>query len=85
MAIFSDKCGGQNLNQFIATMCLYAVSVLPVNSIDHIFMSGYSHMEMDSMHAVIERMAEAIEVRVPCEWEVVACLAREKTRRKTGN
>ena len=63
-------------------MCLYAVSVLPVNSIDHIFMvSGHSHTEVDSMRAAIERMAKAIEVRVPYEWEVVACLAREKTKK----
>ena len=33
------------------------------------------------MHAAIERMAKAIEVRVPYEWEVVACLAREKTKK----
>ena len=51
VVFFSDKCGGQNLNQ--STMCLYAVNVLSVDSIEHIFMaSGHSHMGVDSMHAV---------------------------------
>jgi len=76
---FSDKCGGQNLNQYISTMCLYCVSTLPIESIDHIFMvSGHSHMEVDSMHARIENTSRNMEVRVPYEWEVVANLAREK-------
>ena len=82
VVFFSDKCGGQNLNQFIATMYLYAVNVLPIDSIEHIFMvSVHSHMEVDSMHAAIERTGRDIEVRVPYEWEVVACLARAKTKK----
>ena len=43
--------------------------------------SGHSHMEVDNLHAAIERTGGDIEVRVPYEWEAVACLAREKTKK----
>ena len=75
---FSDKCGGEGLNQFTATMCLHVIQMFPIESIDHIFMvSGHSHMEVDSMHAAIERWVDQLEIHVPYEWEVVACLARK--------
>lgn len=50
---FSDTCGGQNKNQYVAAMFIYAVQVLPI--IDQKFLiSGHSQMECDSMHARIE-------------------------------
>ena len=57
LSSFSDTCGGQNRNQFVASCLLYAVRTLPnLQIIDQKFMeSGHSSMEVDSMHSTIER------------------------------
>lgn len=53
---YSNTCGGQNRNQFIAAALLYAVNKSQVQTIDIKFMeSGHSYLETDSMHATIER------------------------------
>ena len=75
-----DTCPGQNRNQFVAAMCLYAVRyLLHVLSIDHMFMvSGHSEMEVDSMHSMTERKSENLRVFSPTEWEIVVALASSK-------
>ena len=57
VVMFSDTCGGQNRNQYIAALLLYIVTNhRSIKSIDYIFMvQGHSHMEVDSMHSAIER------------------------------
>lgn len=53
--LYSDTCGGQNRNAAFSTMCLRAVSSLPLSTIDHKYMeSGHSQMECDSVHAAVE-------------------------------
>ena len=52
---FSDACGGQNRNQFIAAVLLYAVQVTTIEEIRlHFLESGHTHMECDSVHSAIE-------------------------------
>ena len=57
VVMFSDTCGEQNRNQYIAELLLYIAQSHPsIQSIDYIFMvQGHSHMEVDSMHSAIER------------------------------
>ena len=57
VVMFSDTCGGQNRNQYMAALLLHIVqSHSTIQSIDYIFMvQGHSHMEVDSMHSAIER------------------------------
>lgn len=57
VVMFSDTCGGQNRNQYMAALLLHiAQSHSSIESIDYIFMvQGHSHMEVDSMHSAIER------------------------------
>lgn len=53
---YSDNCCGQNKNKFIATMYLYAVHYLNINSITHKFLiRGHTQNEADSVHSLIER------------------------------
>lgn len=57
VASFSDTCGGQNRNKFVATAMLFAVNTKEhLQTVDLKFMeSGHSYLEADSMHATIER------------------------------
>ena len=56
---FQIVAGGQNRNQYIASMLLLLVSQQKNNIIviDHKFLiSGHTHMECDSVHATIEHV-----------------------------
>lgn len=76
--LFSDTCGGQNKNQFVAAMFIYAVQVLPIEVIDQKFLvSGHSQMECDSMHARIEIAAKNVPVYLPHEWVTIARNAKK--------
>lgn len=86
LTIFSDTCGGQNRNQFIAALLLWAV-----NAIDHIDIiekkfleSGHTQMEVDSMHASIENTSRNVSVTSVADWKNIFKLARKK-RVKTVN
>lgn len=75
---YADTCGGQNRNQHIAALLLYAV-----NNINHLktfdlkFMeSGHSHLEVDSMHATIERIRKHRKIYTPNEYALLIGLAR---------
>lgn len=78
VVMFSDTCGGQNRNQYIAALLLYmAHNHKTIKSIDYIFMvQGHSHMEVDSMHSAIERKSGGLQIYDPYGWTVVASIAR---------
>ena len=82
VASFSDTCGGQNRNKFVAAAMLFAV-----NNIDHLhtidlkFMeSGHSHLEADSMHATIDRAKRHKKIYSTREWCLLISTARLKPR-----
>ena len=79
VVMFSDTCGGQNRNQYIAELLLYIVrSHRSIQSIDYIFMvQGHSHMEVDSMHSAIEKKSGGLQIYDPYGWAVVASIARK--------
>lgn len=56
VSLFCDTCGGQNRNQQVAAVLMYAVKHLShLNRLELKFLeSGHSHMECDSMHSAIE-------------------------------
>ena len=60
----SDACGGQTQNKLMSALCLHTIKTFPnLEQIDHIFMvSGQSHMEVDSMHALIENKSNTLSV-----------------------
>lgn len=78
---FSDRCGGQNLNKYMFTMCMYAVQKIEhLKTIDLKFLTpGHSEMECDSMHSTIggefKRVGKAFW---PRDWKSIARGARKK-------
>lgn len=55
VTFYSDNCGGQNKNRFMAVMYLYVIRKYDIQSINHKFLIvGHTQNEGDSMHACIE-------------------------------
>lgn len=72
---YSDRCGGQNLNKNIVFMFSYMIETFVERgrslTILHKFMrTGHSHMEVDSIHAAIERTKKktSIDIETPRDW-----------------
>ena len=75
---YSDKCRGQNRNQFVAGAYLYSMAKFPnLQKINHKFLeSGHSQMECDSIHSTIETAKKKTSVFMPSQWNTVISLAR---------
>ncbi|XP_063365176.1 uncharacterized protein LOC134653713 [Cydia amplana] len=80
VSLFSDTCGGQNRNQNVAAILLWAV-----NEIDHLQVieqkfleSGHSYMEADSMHSSIESSKKNKDVFSMTDWKNIFKNARSK-------
>ena len=76
---YSDTCGGQNRNQFVAAALMYNIRKNnKIKCISQKFLeSGHSEMECDSIHATIEHAKKRTRVYVPSQWETVITLARK--------
>jgi len=78
ITLYSDTCGGQNRNQFMASGLLYALKQHPhlekVNQ--KLFEPGQSQMESDSIHSAVEHAKKKTQVFVPSQWATVVSLAR---------
>lgn len=86
VSLFSDTCGGQNRNQFVAAVLLWTV-----NKIDHLqkieqkfLESGHSYMEADSMHSSIESAKKNESVYSVTDWINIFKRARSKQVYKVG-
>lgn len=77
---FSDTCGGQNRNQFICAVMLYAIRTLPsLQTVDLKYMeSGHSYLDVDLMHSLIERATKHLKIYTTRDWEVAIAGARKK-------
>lgn len=72
VAFFSDSCGGQKQNRFIASLFRYAIWVLPLETIEIKFLEvGHTQMEVDSMHSIIERAKKNKMIFSPLEWPLI--------------
>uniref|UniRef100_A0A8D8QTS6 DUF7869 domain-containing protein n=1 Tax=Cacopsylla melanoneura TaxID=428564 RepID=A0A8D8QTS6_9HEMI len=71
--LFSDSCGGQNRNKNIVAMFLYVINILDnVAEINHTFFEpGHSLMEVDSVHAQIEKASKKIDLYDPSGWYAI--------------
>lgn len=81
---YSDRCGGQNLNQFIATMFMIVVQeVKNISVIDMKFLvPGHTQMECDSIHsAVTTELKRVGKVSWPEDIKQIARSARRKEDR----
>lgn len=86
---FSDNCGGQNKNKFIARFWMYIVKNTNVETVDHKFLvPGHSYMECDQNFGLIEKAKKQLQyVFVPDDWvKAVAGTSRKfKVVRMTGS
>lgn len=66
VTFYSDTCGGQNKNNTVAMMFTYLLHVHPtLQTINHKFLvSGHSHMECDSDHALIEKAKKKTQLKI---------------------
>ena len=81
VTLYSDSCPGQNKNIIIASMFLAAVKSLHIEEINQKFLEpGHTQMEVDSIHACIERAANNVPIYVPNDWLAVASLAKRTGR-----
>ncbi|CAG9772073.1 unnamed protein product [Ceutorhynchus assimilis] len=82
LSLFSDTCGGQNRNQQIAALLLYAVQNSHLEIIEQKFLeSGHSFMEVDSMHSAIEQQKKFVSVYCVNDWMNIFKLARSQRGR----
>lgn len=82
LLLFSDTCGGQNRNKYVAGAMLYAVKhIANLEIIDLKFMeSGHSYLEADSMHSTIERARKHKQIYTTREWAILIAMARRNPR-----
>ena len=72
-----DSCGGQNRNQYVASVLMHSVQPLPLEEISLNFLkTGHTQIECDSMHAAIEQAKKNVTVYTVGEWCDVVRLAR---------
>ena len=70
IVFYSDGCPGQNKNSaVVAVLAHMAHNSQPGQVIDlKFFATGHSHMEVDSVHAAIERASHGVEIGTPGDW-----------------
>lgn len=69
IVLFSDNCGGQNRNRFVAFALNFACAHFQLRTITHTFLEkGHTENENDSVHATIERKVRNIEIYSPEQW-----------------
>ncbi|CAG9814709.1 unnamed protein product [Phaedon cochleariae] len=79
VSLYSDSCGGQNRNRFIASLLLYVVRVFPIEVITQNFLeTGHTDMEVDSMHSAIECNKKHQRIYTPHEWSIIIRTAQRK-------
>lgn len=83
--LYSDRCGGQNHNMTMCMMISFfieeCVRAQREMTIRHNFMvSGHSHMEVDSIHAAIERAKKVnnMDIETPRDWAVLISQVKRK-------
>lgn len=77
--LYSDCCGGQNRNRYIAALLFYAIRKFNLNTITIKYLeSGHTQMEADCMHSTIERAKRNISIYSPEEWPTILRLSRRK-------
>lgn len=83
--LYSDRCGGQNLNFVVCMMLSYLTEQNFKNNRDvtirHKFMvSGHSHMEVDTIHGAIERAKKSttVDIETPRDWAVFIAQIKRK-------
>lgn len=66
VTFYSDTCGVQNKNNIVTMMFMFLLHQHPtLETINHKFLiSGHSHIECDSDHAIIERTKKKTQLKL---------------------
>ncbi|CAH0723007.1 unnamed protein product, partial [Brenthis ino] len=80
ISLFSDTCGGQNRNQYVSALLLWAVQKINnLRVIEQKFLeSGHTQMEADSMHSSIESAKKNNSVFSMMDWISIFKRARRR-------
>lgn len=79
ISLYSDTCGGQNRNQYIAALFLYVVQNTNIQVLQHNFLEkGHSYMEVDSMHSAIETAKKNVAIYTMNDLLNIFRLARSR-------
>lgn len=85
VSLFSDTCGGQNRNQFVASLFMQISDTLHFDVIEHKFLeSSHSKMEADSMHSAIEFAQQNVPVFCMRDWLTILAMAGSNRNTKKG-
>ena len=78
--IFSDCCGGQNRNQYLAAAFMYAVENIPnLSTVTHKYLqTGHTQVECDSMHSAITFAKKNSPTCTPSGRDIILRMARRK-------
>jgi hypothetical protein len=76
---FSDNCSGQNKNRFVFAMYIYAAVLLSIKIIHRFLETGHTMMEVDSIHARIEKSTENQEIFDFEDWVSAIENAKEES------
>ena len=73
IVFYSDGCPGQNKNQAVVACLADIAHNSPAGQVVDIkfFETGHSHMDVDSVHACIERASQGKEVGTPSDWVTI--------------
>lgn len=78
---YSDTCGGQNRNQYVASAMLYIVNKTNIDTVNMKYMeSGHTYLEADSMHSTIERARKHKKIYSTEEWGLLIQMSRKKPK-----
>jgi len=77
--LFSDSCSGQNRNQYVAAVLLYAVRNLHLEIIEQkVLIPGHTQMECDSMRSAVEHAHKYTSTYSPEDWKIIMRSARRR-------
>jgi hypothetical protein len=74
---YSDNCPSQNKNSIVFSMFNIVSVKYNVDITQRFLEKGHTHMEVDSVHACIERKCKNIEVHTPAQWYALIKLAKQ--------
>lgn len=71
--LYSDSCAGQNKNRQVIGMEKFILETLfQIKQISHTYMvPGHTHMECDTIHALVEKVKKRVQVFTPTDWYTV--------------
>lgn len=75
--LYSDGCTGQNRNSTLSNSLLNLCMIHNITVIQKYLQKGHTQMEVDSMHATIERKLKNRNINVPADYMHVCRTARK--------